>query len=86
MNMEYIIFGLIPWRKANAFLNTIILVYKFLLFKFRNEGNPSLHLFKLYLKDLQSVEYKVALHKNKIDFHLFKWDACLDELRSLGEN
>lgn len=77
INIIHILFGILPWKASNAFMNTVLLIYKLLLFEQRTDGSPSLQLFQVKLKELKAIEYKVATNKNKQQFHFYKWNACL---------
>ena len=79
MHLLEILMGIIPWKGTNAFVNTVLLIYKYVIFKYRDEGCPTLQMFKVHLNEIQSIEYKIAVRKDKLPFHLFKWGNYLKE-------
>ena len=65
-NNENIIFGV-----DDQLINFILLVYKLILFKTRNKSNIvlSISIFKNTLKLYKTIEWKVALNKQKVEIH-----------------
>ena len=52
------------------FINMVILVYKLLLYKYREKkAPPSLQVFKNTLSQIETIEKRIAVSKGKLDMH-----------------
>ena len=78
-NMPDILYGILPANAKNSLTNTIILIFKYTLFKSKDEINPNLFLnFKYKLSNINKVEYIIASKNNKKNGHLFC--SCLNNV------
>ena len=69
-----ILYGLTPFNRNNALQNHILLLFKQFVYMCRDETKMlSLHKFKIYIDQIQKIEYKIAKKNNKIICHLNKW-------------
>ena len=65
-------------RKDNLFINHILLVDKQYINNCRcTETNPCLQVFLARLSNVYQLEIIIAKSKNKMSFHLLKWQALL---------
>ena len=65
-------------RKDNLFINHILLVDKQYINNCRcTETNPCLQVFLARLGNVYQLEIIIAKSKNKMSFHLLKWQALL---------
>ena len=70
MNVITIIYGILPSSIDNALENTLILLYKQLVFTCKERTNDlTLNLYKSKLKQLESVEYTINKTKHKFGTH-----------------
>ena len=80
--MPDILYGILPANAKNSLTNTIILIFKYTLFKSKDEINPNLFLnFKYKLSNINKVEYIIASKNNKLGLHLEKWTPILQLLK-----
>ena len=62
-------------QSNNVIINQLLIEYKILLYKFRGQGRtPTLRMFINSLLALEKIERKIATRKNKLTFHLQKWN------------
>ena len=81
-NMPDILYGILPTDVENSLTNTIILIFKYTLFKSKDEINPNLFLnFNNKLSNINKVEYIIASKNNKLGLHLEKWTPILQLLK-----
>ena len=74
--------AILPANVNNSLTNTIILIFKYTLFKSKDEINPNLFLnFKYKLSNINKVEYIIASKNNKLGLHLEKWTPILQLLK-----
>ena len=45
--------------------------------------SPTVHYVRCRVKNIMKIEYKIAQHNNKLDFHFEKWDVLTDKLNKL---
>ena len=61
-------------HKHNVIWSLIFVVGKKYLFKCKvNNSRPSIESFKGVIKDLETIEYNLAIKNNKINSHRRKW-------------
>ena len=77
LSAKDILFG-IKVHKDNLFINHILLVGRQYIYNCRcKRTNPSLRVFLARLSDVYQLETIIAKSKNKMSFHLSKWQALL---------
>ena len=77
LSAKDILFGIMV-HKDNLFINHILLVGKqYKYFCRRTKTNPSLRVFLARLDNVYQLETIIAKSKNKMSFHLSKWQALL---------
>ena len=84
MNVITIIYGILPSSIDNALENTLILLYKQLVFTCKERTNDlTLNLYKYKLKQLESVEYTINKNKHKFGIHRKKWAKYTENITDL---
>ena len=77
LSAKDILFG-IKVHKDNLFINHILLVGKQYIYNCRcTKTNPCLRVFLARLNNVYQLETIIAKSKNKMSFHLSKWQALL---------
>ena len=77
LSAKDILFG-IKVHKDNLFINHILLVGKQYIYNCRcTKTNPCLRVFLARLNNVYQLETIIAKSKNKMAFHLSKWQALL---------
>ena len=75
MSEEVILYGIIPWSRANWLQNHIILLYKQFLFQNRDRpNNLALCKFQAELNQIEVIEYRIASKRDRMFTHLQKWE------------
>ena len=67
-------------NSKNSLKQLLILLYKLIVFQNRsNMSNNNIHMFQQRLLSIETIEYKVACKRSKIELHLKKWSplSCL---------
>ena len=72
-NKSIIMYGVPPDNIQNILINHILLLYKMILFSSRENSRPSLSMFIVKIKEIETIERNIARNKNKLDFHFTKW-------------
>ena len=72
-NKSTIMYGVPPDNIQNILINHILLLYKMILFSSRENSRPSLSMFIVKIKEIETIERNIARNKNKLDFHFTKW-------------
>ena len=62
-----------PDNIQNILINHILLLYKVILFISRENSRPSLSMFIVKIKEIETIERNIARNKNKLHFHFAKW-------------
>ena len=85
MDVITIIYGILPSSIGNNTLeNTLILLYKQLVFTCKERTNDlTLNLYKSKLKQLESVEYTINKTKHKFGTHRKKWAKYAENITDL---
>ena len=66
-----IIIGVLPCSGDNVLINHFILLYKLVLFNSRDKNIiPTLILFKSKIKEIETIEYKIATKQGKTFKHI----------------
>ena len=77
LSAKDILFG-IKVHKDNLFINHILLVGKQYIYNCRcTKTNPCLRVFLARLNNVYQLETIIAKSKNKMSFHLSKWQSLL---------
>ena len=50
-----------------------ILAKKYLYYCWQNKAKPALVSYKVYVKEIENIEYRIAQKNNKLRFHHIKW-------------
>ena len=86
LSAKDILFG-IKVHKDNLFINHILLVGKQYIYNCRcTKTNPCLRVFLARLNNVYQLETIIAKSKNKMSFHLSKWQALLTDGTQLPTN
>ena len=78
MNWEDIFLGL-PGRSVRIkFVNSLIIMIKYIIFKSRGTGTlPSFHTFQKRIEENIEAEKKIATTRGKLGVHLLKWEYAI---------
>ena len=74
MNATDVLYGVSPDNIENALINTLLLIYKQIVYQCRdNKTNMTLTFYKLKVKQLEAIEHEINNDKNKKVKHKKKW-------------
>ena len=62
------------------FINHIILIFKRFIYLKKHEHHININGLKVFIKNIEKVEQKIASQKGKLEFHFKKWDSILPNL------
>ena len=74
LETQSIIYGILPCTPENELVNLLIILFKKLVFDGRkNDRFVTLSTFIYKLKEINRIEYNIAMKKNKLSKHFTKW-------------
>ena len=74
LSPTHILYGLLPVTLENKLENHMIILYKLIIFTCRTKSSvPRLPMFQIKLKEVMTIEHKIAIKNGKILHHLQKW-------------
>ena len=74
INKSCISYGILPCNESNILQNVLILLFKKLVYNCKNNIKMlRLETFIASVKNLEKLEYRIALQKGKLSKHQTKW-------------